>query len=65
MNATGIGLWAAKSIVDKVGGNIEVVSSTTGKTWGVLQYLSSGDKRGTRRQAGDGGAEDNWKHKQA
>jgi len=29
---TGIGLWVTKSIVDKVGGRIEVVSSTTGKT---------------------------------
>jgi PAS domain S-box-containing protein len=27
---TGIGLWVTKSIVDKVGGRIEVVSSTTG-----------------------------------
>ncbi len=29
---TGIGLWVTKSIVDKVGGRIEVVSSTAGKT---------------------------------
>jgi protein-histidine pros-kinase len=29
---TGIGLWVSKSIVDKLGGRIEVVSSTTGKT---------------------------------
>jgi signal transduction histidine kinase len=29
---TGIGLWVTKSIVDKVGGRIEVVTSTTGKT---------------------------------
>jgi protein-histidine pros-kinase len=28
---TGIGLWVTKSIVDKVGGRIEVASSTTGK----------------------------------
>ncbi len=28
---TGIGLWVSKSIVDKVGGRIEVASSTTGK----------------------------------
>ncbi len=28
---TGIGLWVSKSIVDKFGGRIEVVSSTTGK----------------------------------
>ena len=29
---TGIGLWVTKSIVEKMGGKIEVVSSTTGKT---------------------------------
>jgi len=29
---TGIGLWVTKSNVDKVGGRIEVVSSTTGKS---------------------------------
>jgi signal transduction histidine kinase len=29
---TGIGLWVVKGIVDKVGGRIEVMSSTTGKT---------------------------------
>ena len=29
---TGIGLWVIKGIVEKVGGKIEVVSSTTGKT---------------------------------
>ena len=29
---TGIGLWVIKGFVEKVGGKIEVVSSTTGKT---------------------------------
>jgi signal transduction histidine kinase len=29
---TGIGLWVTKGIVDKVGGRIEIASSTTGKT---------------------------------
>ena len=28
---TGIGLWVIKGIVEKAGGKIEVVSSTTGK----------------------------------
>ena len=29
---TGIGLWVVKRIVDKIGGRIEVISATTGKT---------------------------------
>jgi signal transduction histidine kinase len=43
---TGIGLWVVKGIVDKVGGSIEVMSSTTGKT-GTCFTISFPATKGT------------------
>jgi signal transduction histidine kinase len=60
---TGIGLWVTKSIVDKVGGRIEVVSSTTGKTGTCFSIFLPTTNAGTREQAGD--TEVNRKREQA
>ena len=49
---TGIGLWVTRSIVDKVGGRIEVVSSTTGKT-GTCFSIFLPANAGTREQMVD------------
>ncbi len=47
---TGIGLWVSKSIVDKVGGRIEVVSSTTGKTGTCFSIFFPATSAETREQ---------------
>ncbi len=60
---TGIGLWVTKSIVDKVGGRIEVVSSTTGKTGTCFSIILPATN--TRISGGTGDAEVNRKRKQA
>ena len=38
---TGIGLWVIKGIVDKLGGKIEVETSTTGDNRNLLQHFPS------------------------
>jgi signal transduction histidine kinase len=57
-NGSGIGLWVVKGIVDKVGGRIEVMSSTTGKT-GTCFTLSFPATKGSaainREDVGDPG----------
>jgi signal transduction histidine kinase len=58
---TGIGLWMTKNIVDRVGGRIEVVSSTTGKTGTCFSIFLPATSAGTREQADD--AEVNRKRK--
>ena len=46
---TGIGLWVIKGIVDKLGGRIEVETSTTGRDRNLLQRLSA--RHAPRRNA--------------
>jgi PAS domain S-box-containing protein len=60
---TGIGLWVTRSIVEKVGGRIEVTSSTTGKTGTCFSIFLPATNAGTREQAKD--AEANRKRKRA
>ena len=60
---TGIGLWVTKSIVEQVGGRIEVTSSTIGKTGTRFSIFLPATKAGTREQAGD--AKENRKRKPA
>jgi len=46
---TGIGLWVIKGIVDKLGGRIEVESSTTGETGTCFSiFLPASKANGTR-----------------
>jgi signal transduction histidine kinase len=59
---TGIGLWVTKSIVEKVGGRIEVTSSTTGKIGTCFSIFLPATNAGTREQASD--TEVNRKRKQ-
>jgi signal transduction histidine kinase len=49
---TGIGLWVTKSLVEKVGGRIEVVSSTTGRNGTCFSIFLPMTKAGTREQRG-------------
>ena len=42
---TGIGLWVIKGIVDKLGGKIEVESSTTGNTRNLFQHFPASNER--------------------
>jgi PAS domain S-box-containing protein len=60
---TGIGLWVTKSIVDKVGGRIEVVSSTTGKTGTCFSIILPATNAETRGRMVD--TEKNRKRKRA
>jgi signal transduction histidine kinase len=55
---TGIGLWVTKGIVDRVGGRIEVVSSTTGTCFSIFLPATNA---GTGEQAIDD--EENRKRK--
>ncbi len=50
---TGLGLWVIKGIVEKVGGKIEVVSSTTGETGTCFSISLPGTYAGTGEQAVD------------
>ena len=59
---TGIGLWVAKGIVDRVGGRVEVVSSTTGNKGTCFSIFLPATPAGTREQTAD---EENRKRKQA
>ncbi len=45
---TGIGLWVTKSILEKVGGRIEVVSSTTGKRGTCFSVFLPATSAGTQ-----------------
>jgi signal transduction histidine kinase len=47
---TGIGLWVIKGIVDKLGGKIEVQSSTTGETGTCFSIFLPGTKGNGSRQ---------------
>jgi two-component system, NtrC family, sensor kinase len=53
-HGTGIGLWVTKSIVDKLGGTIEVASSTMGKKETCFSIFLPATNGGTHAQAGDG-----------
>jgi protein-histidine pros-kinase len=63
---TGIGLWVTKSIVDKVGGRIEVASSTTGKKgtcFSILFPATTAEPREHRFEAEE--SRKHTRHKQA
>jgi protein-histidine pros-kinase len=48
---SGIGLWVTKSLVEKVGGRIEVLSSTTGKTGTCFSIFLPAASTGAGNQA--------------
>lgn len=50
---TGIGLWVTKSIVEKLGGTIEVASSTMGKKETCFSIFLPATNGGTHAPAGD------------
>jgi PAS domain S-box-containing protein len=62
---TGIGLWVIKGIVEKLGGRIEVESSTTGDTGTCFSIFLPASHRGGTRNGEDAPAEVRAKHSQA
>ena len=60
---TGIGLWVTRSILDRIGGRIEVVSSTTGKKGTCFSVFLPATEAPSAEHTVD--ADKDWKRKQA